>query len=45
MDFIIKLPRLKNLTIKKEYNTILVIVDRLSKYFYIILFRKKYTVE
>ena len=33
------------MTIKKEYNTILVIVDRLTKYFYIILFKKKYTAE
>ena len=38
MSFIIKLPKSKNLIIKKEYDIILVIVDRLIKYFYIILF-------
>ena len=31
--------------IKKKYNLILVIVNKLNKYFYIILFREKYIVE
>ena len=42
MDFIIKLLRSKNLTTKKEYDTILVIIDKLTKYSHIILFKKKY---
>ena len=37
--------RSKNLIIRKEYNTILVIIDKLIKYFYIILFKKKYIME
>ena len=45
ISFIIKLPRLKNLIIKEVYNIILVIVNKLIKYFYIILFKKKYIVK
>ena len=40
--FIIKLLKSKNLIIKKKYNIILVIVDRLLKYSYIISFKEKY---
>ena len=29
----------------EKYNTIFVIVDRLIKYFYIVLFKKKYIAE
>ena len=42
MDFIIKPSKTKNLIIKKEYNKILIIIDGFIKYFYIILFKKKY---
>ena len=40
MDFIVKLLRLKDFITMKKYNAILIIVDRLTKYFYIILFKK-----
>ena len=40
-----KLLRPKNLIIKKYYNIILMMVDRLSKYSYIISFKKQYIVE
>ena len=41
MYFIVKLLRLKNPKIKKECNIILVIIDIVIKYSYIILFKKK----
>ena len=41
MHFIIKVKGLKSLIIKKDYNTILVIVDRLTKCSHIISFKKK----
>ena len=37
--------KIKKFNIKKKYNIILKIVDRLTKYFYIILLKKKYRVE
>ena len=37
--------RLKILMKNKKYNTILVMVDKPIKYFYIILFNKKYIAE
>ena len=45
IEFIVKLLKLKDLIINKKYNSILVIVGRLTKYFYILLFKKKYIVE
>ena len=45
MDFIVKLLKLKDLIIKEEYDIILVLIDRLTKYLYLILFKEKYTVE
>ena len=45
MDFIIKLLKLKDPLIKEEYDIILVIIDRLTKYSYLISFREKYTIE
>ena len=45
MNFIVKQLRSKNLIIKEKYSIILVIRDRLTKYFYIILLKKKYIVE
>ena len=45
MDFIVKLPELKDPTIKEKYDVILVMVDRLTKYLHIILFKESYLVE
>ena len=45
MDFIIKLLKSKDLTIKNAFDFILVIVNRLTKYFYIIVFKKTYIAE
>ena len=45
MDFIVKLLILKDPVLKEEYDIILVIVDRLIKLLYLILFNEKYTVE
>ena len=45
MDFIIKLLELKDILIKEEYDEILVIVDRLTKYSHLIPFKEKYTTE
>ena len=45
MDFIVKLLILKDPVIQEEYDIILVIVDRLTKLLYLILFKEKYTVE
>ena len=45
MDFIIKLLKLQDLSIKEEYDVILIIIDRLRKYSYLISFKEKYTVE
>jgi hypothetical protein len=40
MNFITKLPSLKDLMIKVEYDSILVIIDRLTKYVHILLYIK-----
>ena len=45
MDFIVKLLILKDPVIQEEYDTILVIVDRLIKLLYLVLFNEKYTAE
>ena len=45
MDFIIKLLKLKDPLTKEEYDAILVIVDRLTKYSYLIPFKETYTAE
>ena len=45
MDFIVKLLKLKDPIIKEEYDAILVLVDRLTKYSHMILFKEKYTAE
>jgi len=44
-NFIIKLSKLINLAIKNIYNSILVIIDRVIKYLYIIVCKKKFTIE
>ena len=45
MDFIVKLLILKDPVTQEEYDTILVIVDRLTKLSHLILFNEKYTAE
>ena len=45
MDFIIKLLKFQDLLTKEEYNIIFLIVDRLTKYSYLISFTEKYIVE
>ena len=45
MNFIIKLFKFKNSTIDMNYDSILVIIDRLIKYSHIILFKKAFTTK
>ena len=45
MNFIIKLLKLRNFIIKENYNVILVIINWLTKYAYIILFKKLYIIK
>ena len=45
IDFIIKLLKLVYLVTKKKYNSILVVVDKLTKYSLIILFKEYYNAE
>ena len=45
IDFIIKLLKLAHLVTKERYNSILVVVDRLTKYLLIILFKETYNTE
>ena len=45
MDFIVKLLKSKDLTIDTKYNSILVIVDKLTKYIYLILYNERFIVR
>ena len=45
MDFIVKLLKLVYLVIKEKYDSILVVVDKLTKYLLIVLFRENYNTE
>ena len=45
MDFIIKFPKSENISINIEHNNILVIIDKLSKYIYFILYIKIFGVK
>ena len=45
MNFITKLFKSKNSTNQKFYDVILMMCDRLTKYFHIIFFNEKYTIE
>ena len=45
MNFIIKLLKLKNLTIEDKYNSILIIINKLIKYSHIIVCKKKFTTK
>ena len=42
MDFVVKLPKSKNPTTQKVYDSIMVIINKLMKYVFIIPFKKKY---
>ncbi len=42
MDFIIKLPQSANLVTNDKYDLIIVIVDKLTKYTIIILYKESY---
>ena len=45
MDFITKLLKLLEPTTKTKYNLIMIVVDRLIKYTYFILFKKTFDAE
>ena len=45
MNFIIKLSLSMNFILKKNYDAILIMIDRLTKYSHIIFFKKKYIAE
>ena len=45
MNFIIKLSKSVDFIIKKKYDLILIIINKLIKYFYIILFKKQYNAK
>ena len=45
MNFIIKFSKLVESTIKIKYNLIIIIVDRLTKYVYFIIFKKIFDAE
>ncbi len=45
MNFIIKLPKSTNLAIEERYNSILVMVDKLTKYSHIIACKEKFTTK
>ena len=45
IDFIVKLLKLAHLVTTEKYDLILVVVDKLTKYSLIILFKKSYNTE
>ena len=45
MNLIIKLFKSTNLTIKNRYNLMLIIVNKLIKYLYIIVYKEKFIVK
>ncbi len=45
MDFVTKLPASHDLWTKLEYDLILVITDRLTKYIYMLLYKESSTAE
>ena len=45
MDFIVKLLKLAYLVTREKYDFILVVVDKLTKYLLIILFKETYNAE
>ena len=45
MDFIIKLLKLEDLVINIKYDSILIVVDKLTKYVYLISYNEKFTAK
>ena len=45
MDLIVKLPKLKDISIDIKYNSILIIVNKLIKYIYFISYIKVFKVK
>ena len=45
MDFIVKLPKSEDISIDIKYNNILIIVDKLTKYIYLILYNELFKVN
>ena len=45
MDFIIKLLKLKDIASGAKYNSILIIINKLIKYIYLIPYNEKFTVK
>ena len=45
MDFITKFSKSTEPTIKTKYNSIIIVVDRLIKYIYFILFKETFDAE
>ena len=45
MDFIVKLPKSKNITTGVKYDNILVVVDKLTKYAYLIPYNEEFTAK
>ena len=45
MDFIVKLPKLEEITIGVKYNNILMVVDKFIKYAYLISYNEGFTAK
>ena len=45
MDFIIKLSKSENINTKVKYNSILIVVDKFTKYIYLIFYNKEFNVK
>ena len=45
MDFIIKLPKSENISTRIRYNSILIVVDKFTKYIYLISCKKNFTAK
>ena len=45
MDFIIKLSKSKDINTEIKYNSILIIIDKLIKYIYLIFYKKNFIVK
>ena len=45
MDFIVKFQRSEDIIIEQKYNDILIIMNKISKYMYLILYNKGFLVK
>ena len=45
MDFIMKLPKSEDIIIRIKYDSILVVVNKLTKYIYLIPYNKEFTIK